>query len=360
MIPPRTRMMLWCVLGEGADLKRLKDLFDGSKHGPEPLTDEEMAALGKAIGQELTHKDMPLPVRAECPEGYAAQLQALWGDDFEAEMAAMLAPATLDLRVNVFLATREKVKAFLEADGVATTETPYSPWGLRCEKKAFLSKTKAFHKGWIEIQDEGSQLIGLACDPLPGMQVLDYCAGAGGKTLTLAAAMQRKGRIVAMDNDDRRLMKGRERYKKAQLADIIEVRPLTDDKNKKWLRRQGEKFDIVLTDVPCSGSGTWRRNPDMRWRTYGPSLEELTAIQAEILDKVVHAVKPGGKLVYATCSLFREENEAQVEAFLKRHEGFEITPVDPKLGNPFMRSPPASITRMGFSRLYCAARHKRH
>lgn len=344
----RSRLLLWCVLGEGADLKRLKDTFDGSKHGPAELSEAELAALPKAAGQDLNHRDMPVATRAECPEQYAGALQALWGDAFEEEMAAMLKPATLDLRVNIFLAPREKVKAFLEADGVKTNETPYSPWGLRCENKAFLSKTKAFHKGWIEIQDEGSQLIALACDPQPGMQVLDYCAGAGGKTLALAAAMNRKGRIVAMDNDDRRLQKGRERYKKAQLADIIEVRPLSDDKNRKWLRRQAGKFDIVLCDVPCSGSGTWRRNPDMRWRTYGPTLEELTEIQSEILDKVAHAVKPGGRLVYATCSLFREENEAQVEAFLKRHEGFEIAPVDPRLGNPFMRLTPLRHNTDGF------------
>jgi 16S rRNA (cytosine967-C5)-methyltransferase len=345
---PRTRMLLWCALGEGADAKRLKDLFDGSKHGPAELSALELEIINKIAGKELNNPAMPRAVLAECPEGYAAGLQALWGDAFEAEMAAMLKPATLDLRTNIFLATREKAKAFLEADGVTTVETPYSPWGLRCEKKAFLSKTKAFHKGWIEIQDEGSQLIAYACDAQPGMQVLDYCAGAGGKTLALAAAMNRKGRIVAMDNDDRRLAKGRERYKKAQLADIIEVRPLSDDKNRKWLRRQSGKFDVVLCDVPCSGSGTWRRNPDMRWRTYGPTLEELTALQAEILDKVAPAVKPGGKLVYATCSLFPEENEKQVEAFLSRHEGFEIAPVDARLGNPFMRLTPLKHNTDGF------------
>lgn len=345
---PRSRILLWCALGDGADAKRLKDLFDGGKHGPAELSAEELAAIAKLAGHTLDHPDMPAEIRAECPPLYAEKLKAYFGDAFEAEMAAMQVPATLDLRVNVFLIDRENAKSSLEKDDVVTTATKYSPWGLRCESKAFLSKTKAFHKGFIEIQDEGSQMIAHVCGAQPGMQVLDFCAGAGGKTLALAAAMNRKGRIVAMDNDDNRLQKGRARYKKAQLADIIEVRPLSDDKNKKWLRRQGEKFDIVLCDVPCTGTGTWRRNPDMRWRTYGPSLEELTAVQAEILDKVAHAVKPGGRLVYATCSLLPDENEAQVEAFLSRHEGFEIAPVDARLGNPFMRLTPLRHNTDGF------------
>ena len=202
----------------------------------------------------------------------------------------------------------------------------------------------------MAIQDEGSQMIANVCGAQPGMQVLDYCAGAGGKTLALGAAMERKGRIVAMDLDERRLKKSRDRFKKAQIADIIEVRPLSDNRHVKWLKRQKEKMDIVLCDVPCTGTGTWRRNPDMRWRVFGPSLEELVEIQAEILDKVAHAVKPGGKLVYATCSLLPDENEAQVEAFLARNDEFEIAPLDEalKLGSPYMRLTPHRHQTDGF------------
>lgn len=324
---PRTRVLFWLVLSEKCDEKRLKDLFDGSKYAPETLSEQEEQWTKALIGKPFDDPDMPESVQVECPPLYEDKIRAYFGEDFATEMKAMQDPATLDLRVNTFLAEKEKVKAYLEADGVKTTETPYSPWGLRCEGKAFLSRTKAFSKGWIEIQDEGSQLIAHVCDALPGMQVLDYCAGAGGKTLALAAAMQRKGRIVAMDLDEKRLMKGRERYKKAQLADIIEVRPLSEDRHRKWLKRQKESFDLVLLDVPCTGTGTWRRNPDMRWRTYGPSLEELVPMQAEIMDKVVHTLKPGGRLVYATCSLLPDENEEQVAAFLERHPNFEIIPV---------------------------------
>jgi 16S rRNA (cytosine967-C5)-methyltransferase len=347
---PRNRVIAWSVLGENADEKRLKDLFDGSKYAPEELSEEELAFAHKIIGQPLVRKDMPEAVSVECPPAHKTYLRKRFGDDFSKEMMAMLEPATLDLRVNTFLANREKVTNYLEADGVKVQDGALCPWALRCDTKAYLSRTKAFAKGWIEIQDEGSQLIAWLCDAKPGMQVLDYCAGAGGKTLALAAAMERKGRIVAMDTDERRLQNGRKRYKKAGLADIIEVRCLSDEKQKKWLKRQKSKFDIVLTDAPCSGSGTWRRNPDMRWQTYGPELEELTSLQADILERACKCVKPGGRLVYATCSLFEEENENQVTRFLEAHPEFEACPVDKALGvgSPYMHLSPLRHGTDGF------------
>jgi 16S rRNA (cytosine967-C5)-methyltransferase len=347
---PRNRVIVWLGIGEGCEAKRIKDLFDGSQYSPEPLNDEELALTAKLSGCTLDHDDMPDDIRAECPPEYLDHLQKYFGKGFQDEMAAMLHPATLDLRVNTFTAGMEKALKALEADSVEADKTPYSPWGLRCRSKAFLSRTKAFTKGWVEIQDEGSQMIAYLCGAKPGMQVIDYCAGAGGKTLALGAAMERKGRIVAMDNDARRLDKGRSRYKKASIADIVEVRPSEDENNRKWIKRQKEKFDIVLTDVPCTGTGTWRRNPDMRWRNYGPSLEELTVIQAEIMDKACGCVKPGGAFVYATCSLLPDENENQIAAFLERHPEFEIDAIDPELeiGTPFMRLTPLRHKTDGF------------
>ncbi|MGB1077480.1 MAG: RsmB/NOP family class I SAM-dependent RNA methyltransferase [Bdellovibrionales bacterium] len=171
-------------------------------------------------------------------------------------------------------------------------------------------------------------MIALAMDAKPGMQVIDYCAGGGGKTLAIACSMNKKGRIVAMDIDEKRLMKSKPRFKRAFIADSIEIRPLSDTKNRKWLRRQKGTFDRVIVDVPCSGSGTWRRNPDMRWFTYGPTVEDLLPIQAEIMDKVASTLKVGGRLVYATCSLFEEENEKQVEAFLARNKDYKLLPLD--------------------------------
>lgn len=347
---PRNRVIAWLLLGEKIPVKRLSDLFDGSKYAPAELTEDELKMALALEGQDLDSPDMPDSVRAECPPDYEPALKSMFGKDFLKEMRAMLVPAPLDLRVNFFLAEKDKVIKFLEADNVKTTETPYSPWGLRCEGKAFLSRTKASQKGWVEIQDEGSQLIAYLCGAKPGMQVLDYCAGAGGKTLALGSAMLRKGRIVAMDLDEKRLMKGKERYKKAQITDIIEIRPLSDEKHRRWLKRQKGTFDIVLLDVPCSGTGTWRRNPDMRWRTYGPSLEELKTIQTEIIEKASPCVKPGGILVYATCSLLEDENERQIERFLAAHPEFEIDPVDPAqgIGSPFMRLTPARHGTDGF------------
>ncbi len=270
---------------------------------------------------------MPDIVKVECPEEYEERLKKLFGDDFETEMEAMMASAPLDVRVNVGMIERENALASLKKDNVDADITPYSPWGIRLKEKTFLSKTKAFSKGFIDIQDEGSQMIALAMDAKPKMQVIDYCAGGGGKTLAIACSMNKKGRIVAMDLDEKRLMKSKPRFKRAFIADSIEIRPLSDVKNRKWIRRQKGTFDRVIVDVPCSGSGTWRRNPDMRWFTYGPSVADLLPVQAEIMDKVAHTLKVGGRLVYATCSLFEEENEKQVEAFLARNNDYKLLPI---------------------------------
>lgn len=319
----RMRVLLHSMLVEGANLKRVSDLCSGRGYDPEPLTDEERTTLSKVEGQTVDHPDMPEIVRVECPPQAESFLRARFGDQFAAKMAEMLTTAPLDLRVNTVLTTREIAKASLAKDGIQTEPMDISPWGLRVQGKVYLASSKAFAKGWVEIQDEGSQIIAMECQAQPGQQVMDYCAGGGGKTLALAAAMNNKGRVVAMDNSADRLEKGKARYRKAGVHNI-EVRPLSDEKQRTWFKRQKENFDCVLVDAPCSSSGTWRRNPDLRWRPYGPSLDELLATQAEILDKVVKAVKPGGKLVYATCSLNRAENEDQVDAFLTRHPEFSL------------------------------------
>lgn len=345
----RVNVIAHMALVEGMNAKRIGDLFDASNYSPKELDDAEKDFAIAAQHQGIDHPDMSPATRLECPPQHEPALRDFFKDDFEAEMAAMLRPAPLDIRTNVFMTTRDDLKKSLAQDGIETDETPYSPWGLRARGKAYLAKSKAFHKGHVEIQDEGSQLIAHVCGAQPGMQVLDYCAGGGGKTLALAAAMNRKGRIVAMDTDPRRLEKGRQRFRKAKIADIIEVRPLSDDRHRKWLRRQKETFDIVLADVPCSGSGTWRRNPDLRWNQYGPTIDDLRTVQAEILDKIAPCVKIGGRIVYATCSLFASENESQITAFLKRHPNFEIVPPENKiLGAPFMRLTPHRHSTDGF------------
>jgi 16S rRNA (cytosine967-C5)-methyltransferase len=349
---PRNRVILWLALAElKSGVFDIAELFAGGKYGAEKLTGEELELAASLKDKPLDDPEMPLAVRVECPPDYEEWLRAAFGGDFEIEMRAMIAGATLDLRVNTAKASREEVQAALEKDRVPTDPTPYAASGLRARHKAYLAKTKAFVKGWIDIQDEGSQLTAQICAARPGMQVIDYCAGAGGKTLALADAMRNKGRIVAMDTDSRRLEKARPRFKRAGVSDIIEVRALDDERSRKWLKRQKGTFDLVLADVPCTGSGTWRRNPDMRWRTYGPPLEALLAVQAEILDRVARTLKPGGRLVYATCSLLPEENERQIEAFRQRHPDFEpVVPDAPgtSADNPYLRLTPFRHNTDGF------------
>ena len=325
---PRNRAFIFLRAHEGLSPQKINSLFDGSKFSEAPLDETEKNILLQIEPESVDHPDMPDDVLVECPPQYVDTLKTFYDDRFMNEMKAMMVPASLDLRTNPIHETRENTARSLHADGVKTDLMPFSPWGLRVHGKAYLSETKAFRKGAVEIQDEGSQLIALACGARPGMQVLDYCAGAGGKTLALAGAMSAegrpKGRIVAMDLEASRLEKARQRFRRAGAHDIIEVRPLSDERHRKWLKRQKQTFDIVLADVPCSGTGTWRRNPDMRWRNFGPSLDDLIKTQSEILDRVAGTVKPGGRLVYATCSLLPAENENQIEGFLKRHPAFSL------------------------------------
>ncbi len=318
-VNPRLQLLAYLILVE--DKKDVSVFFDGTKYAPHEIDDEEQKII---LALPKNFDEAPDEIKSECPPAYVDSLRSYFGKDLVTEMEALCHGATLDLRINCVAGEREVIKASLEKDGIETDDAPYSPWGLRVKGKVYLSETKAFRGGQIEIQDEGSQLIALACDVKPGMQVMDYCAGGGGKTLALASAMRVKGRIVAMDLDAGRLAKAKTRFKRARVSDIIETRPLSDEKSRKWLRRQKQSFDVVLADVPCSGTGTWRRNPDTRWRNYGPAVAELIPVQADILERVAGVVKAGGRLVYATCSLLPEENEQQIEKFLSVHPEFEL------------------------------------
>lgn len=323
---PRTRALADLTLREGLPRPHVNDLFSGAGHAPQPLDDAESRVLDALHGHTLEHPDMPEDVRAECPPEAYAQLKALFGPAFAAEMGAMLAPASLDIRVNTIKSKRDDVLAGLKKHGIETTKTPYSPVGLRAAERVHLAATKLLQNGVIEIQDEGSQLIALLCAAKPGMQVLDACAGGGGKTLAIAAEMAGKGRIVAMDNNTSRLARGKPRYVRAGIHNV-EARSLEDEQHLKWLRRQKGTFDVVLVDAPCTSTGTWRRNPDLRWRRHGPDAAEILSAQTQILTRFAKCVKPGGKLVYATCSLMREENEDQVARFLAAHPDFEAMPI---------------------------------
>lgn len=322
----RTRVLADLMFHDRATEEYLEGIFSGGRYEAEPLEPAEIAFAAFLHERDINDPSMPDAVRCECPDWAEEKLRALFGKDFESHLSAMIDPAPLDLRVNTVKGTVDEAIESLKNDKIRVAKTPYSPVALRAEGKPFMSDSKAFRSGLVEIQDEGSQLIALVSGAKPGMRVLDFCAGGGGKTLVLAAMMNNKGNIVATDNDARRLEKGKPRYRKAGVHNV-ETRSLSEESNRKWLRRQKGTMDVVLVDAPCSSSGTWRRNPDLRWRWYGPNLEAIIQMQSEILEKVADKVKPGGRLVYATCSLFPEENEKQVEAFLSRHPDYSLLPL---------------------------------
>ncbi|HXC91667.1 MAG TPA: RsmB/NOP family class I SAM-dependent RNA methyltransferase, partial [Stellaceae bacterium] len=240
------------------------------------------------------------------------------------EMAALNAAAPVDLRVNLLKADRETVRRVLAAEGVAAEPTPWSPLGLRLAARAPLSGLKAFKDGLFDVQDEGSQLAALLAGARPGMRVVDFCAGAGGKTLALAAGMANRGKLVACDVSARRLERAGLRLRRAGVGNV--ERRVLSSENDKWVKRHAGGFDLVFVDVPCLGTGTWRRNPDAKWRSQPEDLAELILLQQQILRSAARLVRAGGRLVYATCSLLREEDAAQAEAFLAGSPDFALLP----------------------------------
>ncbi len=240
-------------------------------------------------------------------------------------MTALLEPAPVDLRINTLKGPREGAVAALVAEGIHPAPTPMSPVGLRLSARTQLSAQDAFRKGLIEVQDEGSQLAALLLGAKPGEAVVDYCAGAGGKTLAIAAQMQNKGRLAALDIDKRRSERAAERLRRAGVFNT--TRHLLAAEGDPWIKRRASTMDRVLVDAPCTGTGTWRRNPDARWRLQPDDLARLIESQKAILNNAVRLVKKGGRLVYVTCSLLVEENEAQIDAFLATHPEFAVVPI---------------------------------
>jgi 16S rRNA (cytosine967-C5)-methyltransferase len=302
----------------------IDELFSGGKFAPEKLDGDEQAFLKAMDGRTLIHPHMDEATKLECPAWAYETFKARFGRDLVREMTAMQESATLDVRVNQIKASREEVLAELRKQEIKAVATPFSPFGIRIEGRPALSQMPLFKDGKIEIQDEGSQLIAIMVGAESGMSVVDFCAGAGGKTLAIAAAMNNKGRVVACDVLGKRLERARLRFKRAGLHNI-ETHELNNE-NDQWVKRNAGKYDRVLVDAPCSGTGTWRRNPDARWKQLGPKLEELTVMQASILNSAARLVKVGGRLIYATCSLLNEENQQQVESFLQKNPAFKLLP----------------------------------
>jgi 16S rRNA (cytosine967-C5)-methyltransferase len=264
--------------------------------------------------QAVDVDSLPDKLRHNLPDWLAGALQAQWGEaEFWPLVRALEASAPLDLRVNTVKAKRDEVQRALSESGIGADLTPFSPWGLRVPGKPALSKLSLFTGGDIEVQDEGSQLLALLTDAKRGEMVVDFCAGAGGKTLALGASMRNTGRLYAFDVSGHRLEALKPRLARSGLSNVhpAQIAHERDDR----IKRLAGKIDRVLVDAPCSGLGTLRRNPDLKWRQSPTTVEELQVKQQAILASAARLLKPGGRLVYATCSLLQAENEDVVAAF---------------------------------------------
>ena len=323
----RRRTLAALVLIAGWAPERIAKEFDGDRFRPARLDESERRFATTLAGRDLADRAMPEDVRGNYPAWLAPHFAAALGHDVGREMAAAAETAPLDLRVNLLKSDREAARAALAREGVEAARTPFSPLGLRVFKRIPLSILDTFKSGEVEVQDEGSQLAALLVDARPGMRVVDFCAGAGGKTLALAASMKNRGHLIACDTSAHRLERAVERLRRAG-ASIVQRRPLEGARDK-WVRRHAGTFDRVLVDAPCTGTGTWRRNPDAKWRLTPQDLAELTALQADILDSAQRLVRPGGRLIYVTCSMLREEDESQIERFLAAHDEFTLVPAAP-------------------------------
>jgi 16S rRNA (cytosine967-C5)-methyltransferase len=337
------------MLVEGMGMRDLEAIFDGGRYRPSMLDEAEYRALRQMEGHSLPHPEQPDWVRLNVQEWVAPHLKEAYGDAWGREVAALETPPPVDLRVNRLKASVEEAREALAREGIDTEPMRYAANGLRLRKRLSVVAGNAFQNGLVEIQDEGSQLVAALVDAKPGMQIADYCAGAGGKTLAMAAGMNNKGRVVAMDVLETRLDRSAQRLRRAG-AHNVERRAIDAD-NRKWLKRQASAFDRVLVDAPCTGTGTWRRNPDGRWTLQQKDLEELVPKQAAILDAAARLVKPGGGLIYATCSVLPAENEHQIEAFLERHPDFEAVPVTAIWRDVLPTEPPGDLEGARFLRL---------
>jgi 16S rRNA (cytosine967-C5)-methyltransferase len=319
---PRAVLLGMLVLDRGLAVDQIEKLFDGSRFAPDPLTEGERAALA-AESREAP----PAHIAGDYPEWLDLPLARVFGDDRVEEGRALAHRAPLDLRVNTLAGTdRDKVAAGLSHLHPASTR--WSPVGLRVTigaegKSPPVHAEPAYIKGQIEIQDEGSQVASLLAAARPGEQVIDLCAGGGGKTLALAAGMENKGQLYATDLDKRRLAPIHARLERAGVRNV-QVR--TPGRDADVLADLTGRADLVVVDAPCTGTGTWRRNPDAKWRIRPGSLAERLSQQAVVLDRAADLVRPGGRVVYVTCSLLADENADQVQAFLARHPGFAPVP----------------------------------
>lgn len=303
-------------------------------HGPRDflksaLTDQEKNWLDQC--DSIKPDDLLERHRHNLPEWLVQPLKDQLGAEFWPLVDSMNQPAPLDLRVNTLNDKRADVQKELMLAGIDAKPTPYSPWGLRIDGKPALNKLDAFARGAVEVQDEGSQLLALLLDAKRGEMVVDFCAGAGGKTLAIGAAMRNTGRLYAFDTSGHRLDALKPRLARSKLSNVhpAAIAHERDDR----IKRLAGKIDRVIVDAPCSGLGTLRRNPDLKWRQSPQGVQEMTAKQTAILQSASRLLKPGGRLVYATCSLLPQENEEIAKAFTEANREFSPLPAAEVLSN---------------------------
>ena len=328
---------------DGLALDEIETLHSGDGYGPRPLSKQERSRLTAAGEGEL-----PGWVAAGLPAFVIEDFKATFGDRWAEEAQGLMAPrAPIDLRVNTLKTDVETVRAELTEAGLEATPTPWSPVGLRLpsEPPPNIQATEAFKDGRIEIQDEGSQVVCALAGAAPGMTVVDYCAGGGGKTLGLAQAMMGQGTLVAGDVVQKRLDNIRPRLARAGVE--ADLRLL--GQNGGGMEDLNGKADLVFVDAPCSGSGTWRRRPEEAWRLTADEVERLHALQVRILGQAAKLVRPGGRMLYVTCSMLSRENEASADAFETAHPEFRPVAFDhPKAVGRRLRLSPASTNTDGF------------
>ena len=311
--------------GSGPRERRLAILgFHGDRNYIKSALDEQEKKWLDATDTVCPDELMPHH-RHNLPDWLVQPLKAQVGDEFEALARSMNEPAGLDLRVNIYKQKRPVALAALEKAAIKAKATPYSPWGIRVEGKPAINRVKAFEDGELEVQDEGSQLLAWLLEAKRGEMVTDFCAGAGGKTLAIGATMRNTGRLYAFDVSGHRLDALKPRLARSGLSNVHPV-AIAHERDER-IKRLAGKMDRVLVDAPCSGLGTLRRNPDLKWRQTAAGVLELQAKQTAILNSAARLVKAGGRLVYATCSVLPEENEAVAEAFSAAHPDFTLLPV---------------------------------
>ncbi|MDE2363301.1 MAG: RsmB/NOP family class I SAM-dependent RNA methyltransferase [Hyphomicrobiales bacterium] len=320
---PRDILLGALARARGMSVDDISGLCSGDRYAPAPLTEAERARIESA-----SLDNAPAHVAGDFPEWLEPYFLRAFGDEAIAEGRALASRAPVDLRVNALKSTRDK--AIEELDHLRPAATPFAPFGLRIAIGAdgrgpALAAEPAYVKGLVEVQDESSQLAAALTRAAPGEQALDLCAGGGGKTLAMAAMMDNRGQIFATDTDGRRLAPIFERLERAG-ARNVQVRAPKGDKD--ILADLEGRCDLVLVDAPCTGIGTWRRNPDAKWRIRPGALEQRVKDQEKVLERAAVYVKDGGRLVYVTCSLLREENEDRIAAFLSAHRAFSALDMD--------------------------------